>query len=310
LPTYVIEPPDVLLIDAVRVVPLPPYHIEPLDILAIQVTDTLPGEDIRGLYTVEPEGMVNLGFSYGAVRVVGMTIEEAKVALENHLKTILRAPKVVVSLAQSRGLQQIRGEHLVRPDGTVGLGTYGSVYVAGMSLPDAKAAIEEHLKQFLAKPEITLDVFAYNSKVFYVIFDGAGFGQQITRLPVTGNETVLDAISQLSGLPATSSKRRIWVARPAPADADFHQVLPVNWNAIVRGGDTSTNYQLLPGDRLYVSSDRWILFDNALAKFTAPFERMFGFTLLGNSTIRVLQQGSGAFNQGGFGFGGFGGFGF
>ena len=37
LPTYVIEPPDVLLIDAVKVVPKPPYHIEPLDTLEIFV---------------------------------------------------------------------------------------------------------------------------------------------------------------------------------------------------------------------------------------------------------------------------------
>src|SRR5438270_3574017 len=42
MPDYVIEPPDILLIDAVRTVPLPPYRIEPLDTLAIQVTEPLP----------------------------------------------------------------------------------------------------------------------------------------------------------------------------------------------------------------------------------------------------------------------------
>src|SRR3954447_6578998 len=59
---YIIEPPDVLLIDAVRVVPRPPYHIEPLDTLAILVTETLPQQPIQGLYAVEPEGTINLGF--------------------------------------------------------------------------------------------------------------------------------------------------------------------------------------------------------------------------------------------------------
>src|SRR5690348_12424847 len=39
LPTYVIEPPDILLVDALRVVPLPPYRIAPLDILFIEVTN-------------------------------------------------------------------------------------------------------------------------------------------------------------------------------------------------------------------------------------------------------------------------------
>lgn len=39
---YVIEPPDILLIDAVRIVPRPPYRIEPLDSLAIQVFNIPP----------------------------------------------------------------------------------------------------------------------------------------------------------------------------------------------------------------------------------------------------------------------------
>ena len=43
-PAYVIEPPDILFIDAIRVVPKPPYRIEPLDILLIQVAETLPND--------------------------------------------------------------------------------------------------------------------------------------------------------------------------------------------------------------------------------------------------------------------------
>src|ERR1700730_18160010 len=62
---YVIEPPDILLIDAMRVVPLPPYKIAPLDGLFIQSTNTLPTEPISGVYSVEPDGIVNLGASYG-----------------------------------------------------------------------------------------------------------------------------------------------------------------------------------------------------------------------------------------------------
>src|SRR5439155_14985308 len=85
-PNYVIEPPDVLMIDAVRAVPLPPYRVEPLDTLAIMVTEALPQQPISGLYVVEPEGTVNLGFAYGSVQVVDKTIEAAKAAIEAHLK--------------------------------------------------------------------------------------------------------------------------------------------------------------------------------------------------------------------------------
>ena len=87
----------------------------------------------------------------------------------------------------------------------------------------------------------------YNSKVYYVIFDGGGYGQQLYRLPVTGNETVLDAISQLNGLPSFASLKEIWVARPAPDDACCDQVLPVDWAAITDRGATATNYRARTG---------------------------------------------------------------
>ena len=62
-----------------------------------------------------------------------------------------------------------------------------------------------------------MDVVAYNSKVYYIITQGAGLGDSVRRLPVTGNETVLDAISQIGGLSQVSSKN-IWIARPSASD--------------------------------------------------------------------------------------------
>ena len=38
LPPYTVEPPDILLIEAVRVVPKPPYHIQAGDVLQIEST--------------------------------------------------------------------------------------------------------------------------------------------------------------------------------------------------------------------------------------------------------------------------------
>jgi polysaccharide export outer membrane protein len=302
LPTYVVEPPDILLIDAVRLVPRPPYRVEPQDALLIQVANVLPTEPIAGLYLVDPDGTVNLGLSYGSVRVVGMTLEEAKEAIERHLRVNFKDPQAAVALGQSRGLQQIRGEHLVRPDGTVNLGTYGNVYVAGRTLPEAKALIEAHLTQFLSDPEISIDVAGYNSKVYYVITDGGGLGESVIRLPITGNETVLDAISQVNGLPPVASKKRIWIARPAPSQMCCEQILAVDWKAITQKGLTATNYQLLPGDRLYVHSHTLVALDVAMSRIIAPFERLSGAIFLGSGVVRTLAQ---PINNFGF-FGGFG----
>jgi polysaccharide export outer membrane protein len=300
-PDYTIAPPDVLLIDAVTLIPRPPYRIAPLDGLLIRATRPvekegkedggalIPGQPIDGLYRVEADGTVNLGFTYGSVQLRGLTIPEARTAIKAYLeKRVKGAFDVMVALAESRALQQIRGEHLVRQDGKVTLGTYGSVYVAGLTTSEAKDVIEQHLSRYLLDPEISLDVAGYNSKVYYVIFDQDGFGEQVIRLPITGNETVLDAIGELKGLPPGTDRRRIWVARPSPADHNCSQLLPVDWQAITKGGMTATNYQLLPGDRVYVSMDRWIAADSYLAKVFAPIERVLGITLLGSSVVHSI----------------------
>src|SRR5207237_10135628 len=114
-------------------------------------------------------------------------------------------------------VQVLSGEPRVRRSGTISLGPYGSVYVTGMTLEEAKRAVEAQLAKFILKPEVSLDVLAYNSKVFYLITDGAGNGESVVRLPVTGNEAVLDALTSVGGLAAQASKNRIWVRRRALA---------------------------------------------------------------------------------------------
>jgi polysaccharide export outer membrane protein len=288
LPEYVIEPPDILKIDALYLIPLPPYKVQSLDVLAIRVTKTIPDEPIAGLYSVEPDGTINLGFSYGTVKVAGLSLEDAKKAIEKQLK-ILKEPTVEVYVAQGRGIQQIRGEHLVRTDGTVSLGIYGDVKVSGLTLSDAKQLIEAHLGRSLQKPEVVVDVIAYNSKVYYVVFDQGGSGQRIFRLPITGNETVLDAISQVSGLSVVSDDKKMWLARPS-THSQPETVLPIDWRSVVAAGRSETNYQLLPGDRIYVQADKMVTVDTKLARILSPFERIFGFSLLGASTIKELRM--------------------
>ena len=97
----------------------------------------------------------------------------------------------------------------------------------------------------------------------------------------------------INGLPPVSSKRRIWLARPTPVQHGCYEILPVNWEAITEAGSTETNWQIFPGDRVYVKADPLITLDNTLAKVLSPIERVFGATLLGSATVqsfRGLQQ--------------------
>jgi polysaccharide biosynthesis/export protein len=287
LPTYTVEPPDILVIEAIHIVPRSPYSLRTADVLAITVQGTLPDAPVVGAYSVQPGGIVNLGAPYGTARVAGLTIEQAREEVRRVMAMQVKDPVVSVSLIEMAGKQQIAGEHLVGPDGTVTLGSYGSVPVVGLTLAETKRAIELHLSQSLEDPEVAVDVYAYNSKVYYVITEGAGLGDGVTKFPITGNETVLDAIANINGLTEVSSMR-IWIARPSPCEEGL-QILPVDWQCVAAYGGADTNYQLMPGDRVFVAEDRLIAFDTHLAKVLAPLERAMGFTLLSTGTATRLS---------------------
>src|SRR6185369_3535873 len=136
----------------------------------------------------------------------------------------------------------------------------------------------------------------YNSKRYYVITDGGGLGagEQVVSLPITGSETVMDAIANVGGLSDVSSRRNIWVARRTPHPGQPWQILPVDWVGMTQHGITYTNYQIMPGDRIYVKAQKLVTIDRTLARIFAPIERVFGITLLGASTVNQIQgRGSG-----------------
>jgi polysaccharide biosynthesis/export protein len=295
LPDYIIEPPDVLSIEAISLLPKEPYHLRALDVVSVVATGSPEVAAISGQYNIQPNGSIQLPFGEtvsepadrNPIRVIGHTVEEVQDSVAAILDKYYNVSQVSVSIAELAAQQQIIGEHLVAPDGKVNLGTYGRVRLVGMTIEEARAAVESHLSTYLEDPQISLDVLGYNSKVYYVVTQGAGLGDRVIILPAKGNETVLDAIGQVQGLDSNSSTR-MWIARPGKNDCDGDQLLPVDWLAVTQRGDTATNYQILPGDRLFVSEDKLVALDTKLGKIIAPFERIAGFIALGTSTTQSL----------------------
>ncbi len=252
---------------------LPPYVIEPPDLLLIEVRVLIEDPDA-------PK-------------------DDEKDGKDKDDKKPAAGKKELVAFQLP--VAPVNGQFSVRPDGTVYLGIWGSVTVAGLTLQQAADAVRDHLsrQEDPTKPgaggfkkdaiKVVLDVLQYNSKRYYVVTDGGGNGEQVTPFPVTGSETVFDAIANIGGLPAVASKRQIWVARRTPHDGQPEQILPVDWVAITQHGITKTNYQLFPGDRIYVKAQRLVRLDTALARVLSPIERLFGVTLLGASTANQIS---------------------
>ena len=254
LDPYRIESPDILLIESLRLLPKTPYRIGKLDVLSIVASGVDAKEPIAGTFQVELNGTVRLGRTWGNVRLEGTNLAEAADVIKQHLSKDANLLDVTVSLVQLAGVQFIAGEHLVSPDGRVDLGRLATVYVAGKTMAEAEAAIERTLADHYAVADVNVDIFRYNSKVFYVILERGSSADQMFRIPATGNETVLDAIANVpkSELPELVDQR-VWLSRPDNRSGKTDLILPVDLKAIRTGKQTQTNYQLLPGDRLYIS---------------------------------------------------------
>ncbi|MBN2215825.1 MAG: polysaccharide biosynthesis/export family protein, partial [Pirellulales bacterium] len=269
LPTYQVEPPDILDVELVAQVPKPPYQIGLHDVLRIHATGTLTDQPIDNDYLVEAEGTVSLGPAYGRVAVAGQTIEEAERAVAKKLRNVLAKTEVSLALTRSAGVQPVKGPYLIGPDGTINLRCYGSVHVAGKTLAEVKEQLEKHLVRWFDDPKIAVNVASYNSKVYYLIVRGTDQGDNVVRVPITGNETVLDAIAQLGGCQIRSTTK-IHVSRPRSDCRRKEVILSVDFAAIVEGRDTTTNYQILPGDRVFVSEAKQF---DALSRNVAVTEK-------------------------------------
>lgn len=147
---------------------------------------------------------------------------------------------------------------IVQPEGTIDLGIHGEVYVAGLTVREVQQKVTMHLAQSFStkgsdrKPprDVVVRLLDNQSKFYYVI----GTVSTQNRFPINGNTTVLDAILQ-AGLRSNSVPEKAYLVRPHP-NGSPDTVLSIDWEGITKRGDTLTNYQLLPGDRIYVPGTR------------------------------------------------------
>jgi protein involved in polysaccharide export with SLBB domain len=143
---------------------------------------------------------------------------------------------------------RIPGDQPVLPDGTIQLGKYGQLVVAGRTVAAIETAARALIRaQTKDAGPITVRVVTRVSKVYYVLGEVNAPGSFI----LTGRETVLDGILTAGGLNGRASRKNIILVRPTPPGS-CRVVLPVCYNEIVQVGDTTTNYQLANGDRIYV----------------------------------------------------------
>jgi len=145
---------------------------------------------------------------------------------------------------------RLPADQTILADGTIDLGKYGPLHVAGRSIPEIELAVKAAVMKLDNEDPGFIDVRLVNrsSKVYYVLGEVTSPG----KFPLAGNETVLDGIMVAGGMTDRSSWRDVILVRPT--NDGTGQVMKVNYGGIVRSGTAGTNYQLSPGDRIYIGS--------------------------------------------------------
>lgn len=165
---------------------------------------------------------------------------------------------------------RLQADQVVQQDGTIDLGAYGRLVVVGRSTAEIQqevnavvsrieiakqqsnielAAHRSHDHSSAAQPDYGVNVRLVNqdSATFYVMGEVNAPGSY----PLVGNETVFDALIAAGGLSTKANDHKVILVRPQ-SDGQPRVVLPVCYQQILQLGDVTTNYQLLPGDRIYV----------------------------------------------------------
>ncbi len=291
-----------------------PYIVEPPDLLVVEVLEALPGRPIAGERLVRPDGTIHLGF-YGSVYVRGLTLEQVKTAIILHLREFLTdevlgfysvdedpsaaspavqaadkkettAPPPSNATDTPKGVEASPPPKEVRTRPTVRRSTRlrrKQIRVSQVAPPEAPAvdvlpvnpfADEGDTNQEKIAPvkvrmvhpadsgRVYVDVASYNSKVYFALGDVGAPG----RMPITGRETVIDAIQHAGGLLMTADPKNVTLIRPGQ-DGKPAKVYPIDYDAIVLRGERQQNYQLFPGDRIFVGR-------NALIKATIEIDRL------------------------------------
>ncbi|MEM7602680.1 MAG: polysaccharide biosynthesis/export family protein [Verrucomicrobiota bacterium] len=149
---------------------------------------------------------------------------------------------------------ETRAQTKVMPDGMLHYSVADGVFVSGMTLKEISTLLSKKLEDDYVNPVVTVNVASADSQRFWML-------GQVSRpgaYPIQKPTTIIDAISIGGGL--FSNRDGIEVTNPEAAELERAilirdgNLVPVDFEALVREGDMSQNVYVKGGDYMFIPS--------------------------------------------------------
>jgi polysaccharide export outer membrane protein len=194
------------------------------------------------------------------------------------------APPQVASNQSSRtatvtGFPTIDRQLVVRPDGRISLDLIGDVFVEGKTVDEIRGDISERLKAFIVSPDVSVTLRESRSRTYYVF----GYVSRPGAYPLVGRVTAVDALARANGPTIFASPN---ASRLVRGNGEAASIYAVKYKSITEFGDPKTNYELQPGDIIYVPARTSAQIGFALQMIFFPIQQVIG---LGAQSITTVM---------------------
>lgn len=144
----------------------------------------------------------------------------------------------------------------IQADGTVALPLAGPVRLAGLTAPEAEAAIRQALDgRFIRNPEVTVSVTEHRSVP--IVMTGAVNKPGVYYLK-NDRRSVLEMIAEADGLSATAGNEAMLIrsgdasTNALPGDTNAQRLVMIDLRRLIDGGDLRLNAWVTRGDMITV----------------------------------------------------------
>jgi polysaccharide export outer membrane protein len=172
-------------------------------------------------------------------------------------------PEDVVQI-MVRNQPDFSGYFVVGPEGHIQYNWCGDIKAEGLTKEELKALLTEKLAEYVRYPEVSVAIVEYNSKAVYIV----GSVNNPGKYPMKGDHIELRDALVLAGLPTdTSALSRAKIVRETedgPVD------IQVNLKDLLYKGQMDKNFELLPGDIVYVPMSRFVKTTDVMSQTLGP----------------------------------------